>query len=265
MIELNASLLSSGKPIDDEELEKAVFESSVASCQKSMESNVIQNTMQKIVASLAAEEVSDEESKDSSSSSASEESELVSEKLSEVALSSLSPSLLAEVISLEDLEYPTKDSLSSSENIESDSDSNSSFQDVSDKEKEVEIIAEANAKVAALDSSESELISTIKEKAYKAPAIPNAEFTSLDSSKHEVSLNTNENNEDSNGNLKQSETSASFVSAAEREGSIISQDSDSDTISSATNASLSSEDSWNFVEENVHENIGSILFQKQFK
>merc|ERR1711862_530099 len=158
-----------------------------------------------------------------------------------------------------DLEYPTKDSLSSSENIESDSDSNSSFQDVSDKEKEVEIIAEANAKVAALDSSECELISTIKEKAYKAPPIPNAEFASL------VCSNTNENNEDSNGNLKQSETSSSFVSAAEREGSIISQDSDSDTISSATNASLSSEDSWNFVEENVHENIGSLLFQKQFK
>merc|ERR1712129_185907 len=142
----------------------------------------------------------------------------------------------------------------------------SSFQDVSepDKEKEVEIVSAANTKVAALDLLESEVMTTGEQKAGEVPAVPQTGFASLHSSNQEVSLISNENNEDSNGNLKESGISGSFVSAAEREGSTISQDSDSDSISSATNASLSSEDSWNFVEENVHENIGSLLFQKQF-
>jgi len=247
LIDFNESLVSTGKPIENEEIEKALFEASIASTERSMESNVIQSTMQEIVASLASEEESDEVTENTSVSSRMELESIASEKpidesskaLSEVAFSSLSPSLAAEVISMDDLEYPNKNDYSAMSNesvsFVSNSSASSSFQDVSisDEENVVQIPVATDTDVISLRTSESDL-----------------------------SLNSNEDNENSNANLMQSENSTSFVSAAEREGSIISQDYESDSVSSATNASLSSEDSWNFVEENVHENIGSLLFKR---
>merc|ERR1712151_1132010 len=165
-------------------------------------------------------------------------------KLSEVALSSISPSLVAEVISMDDLEHPMENGHSEMSvddaSFVSNSSSNSSF----------EGIGEISYPKVSSDSSSSD-----KEAVVEIP-MPSSDVISLKTSDSDLSLTSNEDNESANEELKQSENSASFVSAAERE-----EISDSDSLS-ATNASLSSEDSWNFVEENVHENIGSLLFQK---
>merc|ERR1712232_962827 len=141
LIRINESLVSSGKPVEDEEIEKALFEASIASHEEeSVASNAIQSTMQKIVASLASEEMGA-----ASSKSASEEAidvKVVTDaltldgscKLSEVALSSISPSLAAEVISMDDLEHPMENGHSEMSiddaNFVSNSSSNRSFEGI---------------------------------------------------------------------------------------------------------------------------------------
>lgn len=239
--------LISGEPVD-EELEKAFYEASIAS-QDEQPSSVIQSTMKKIVATLASEEVDAVSNASVSSSAESAASEKPadikaitdtvtlgdSSKLSEVAISSISPSLAAEVISMDDLEYPMKDERSdvSIESASFASKSTSSFQDVK------------QTLYPRVDTdSNSEAVVEIP--------TPSSDVISLKSAESDLSLESDEESENESENLilKQSENSASFVSVAE-------EDSDS-----ATNASFSSEDSWNLVDENVHENIGSLLFQK---
>jgi len=257
LIKINESLVSSGKPVEDEEVEKAFFEASITTQEEeSVASNVIQSTMKQIVASLASEEM--ETSFDISAPSitesiASEEPtdvKMIADALTldgsstEIAISSISPSLAAEVISMDDLEHPMENGHSET-SIDNDSfvsstSSNISFQDV----------GEISCSKISLDASSSD-----QEVVVKIP-VPTSDIISLKTSDSDLSLTSNEENESANAKLKQSENSASFVSAAEKEVT------DSDSVSSATNASLSSEDSWNFVEENVHENIGSLLFQK---
>jgi len=257
LIKINESLVSSGKPVEDEEVEKAFFEASITTQEEeSVASNVIQSTMKQIVTSLASEEM--ETSFDISAPSitesiASEEPtdvKMIADALTldgsstEIAISSISPSLAAEVISMDDLEHPMENGHSET-SIDNDSfvsstSSNISFQD----------IGEISCSKISLDASSSD-----QEAVVKIP-VPTSDIISLKTSDSDLSLTSNEENESANAKLKQSENSASFVSAAEKEVT------DSDSVSSATNASLSSEDSWNFVEENVHENIGSLLFQK---
>lgn len=246
MDDIKESLIS-GEPVD-EELEKAFYEASIASREEESAS-VIQSTMKKIVATEEVDAASDASAPSSTESIASEKSVDVkvitdtetfgeSSKLSEVALSSISPSLAAEVISMDDLEYPMKDESSDasieSESFASKSTSTSSFQDVKQA---------SYPRVDSDSKSDEEAIVEI-------PA-PSSDVISLKSAESDLSMELDE--ESGNVNLKKSENSASFVSAAEKE------DSDSD---SATSASFSSEDSWNLVDENVHENIGSLLFQK---
>jgi len=255
LIKINESLVSSGKPVEDEEVEKAFFEASITTQEEeSVASNVIQSTMKQIVASLASEEMGtsfDKSAPSITESVASEEPtdvKMIADALTldgsntEIAISSISPSLAAEVISMDDLEHPMENGHSET-SIDNDSfvsstSSNISFQDV----------GEISCFKISLDASEQEAV-------VKIP-VPTSDVISLKTSDSDLSLTSNEENESANAKLKQSENSASFVSAAEKEVS------DSDSVSSATNASLSSEDSWNFVEENVHENIGSLLFQK---
>jgi len=259
LVKINESLVLSGKPVEDEEVEKAFYEASITSQEEeTVASNVIQSTMKKIVASLASEEVERVSNKSESSSTESIASEKPvdinvfadvltlegSSKLSEVALSSLSPSLAAEVISMDDLEHPAKNELSEmsidSASFVSTTSSTSSFQDVG---------------AIPCPSVSSDAPASDKEAVVEIPA-PSSDVLSLETSDSDLSLTSNEDNGSANAKLKQSENSVSFVSAEEKE--IL----DSDSLSSASNASLSSEDSWNFVEENVHENIGSLLFQK---
>merc|ERR1712125_236576 len=120
-----------------------------------------------------------------------------------------------------------------------------SFVSNSSSNRSFEGIGEISYPKVSSDASSSD-----KEAVVEIP-MPSSDVISLKTSDSDLSSASNEDNESANEELKQSENSASFVSAAERE-----EISDSDSVSAPTNSSLSSEDSWNFVEENVHENIG---------